>query len=171
MKRVYINKRGPRTTQDTGLRHGLAFTGTRDGMSEPQRRQVDILLSNLRKPIGAMIHLGDAIGADAEVADLAKKARYFRCAHPSDVDSQRAFKDYNTVAKPLPPLTRNKIMVDKSKMLIAAPKGPEELRSGTWATIRYALGTIPVWIVWPSGKVDIHTPETLRAARRSVRME
>jgi hypothetical protein len=36
-------------------------------------------------------------------------------------------------------LTRNRDIVDTASMLIAAPEGnAERLRSGTWATVRYA---------------------------------
>jgi hypothetical protein len=39
-------------------------------------------------------------------------------------------------------------------MLAACPKGPEERRSGTWATVRYARKTgKPVVIFWPDGTV------------------
>jgi len=35
-------------------------------------------------------------------------------------------------------LARNRMMVDRAEMVIAFPRGPEVLRSGTWATVRYA---------------------------------
>ena len=41
---------------------------------------------------------------------------------------------------PEPPLKRNKIIVNECNILLAVPNNPEEeeLRSGTWSTIRYA---------------------------------
>jgi hypothetical protein len=54
-----------------------------------------------------------------------------------------------------PYLVRNHEIVDDSQVLIAAPKEfTEQLRSGTWATIRYArkIGRT-VRIVFPDGSI------------------
>jgi len=52
-----------------------------------------------------------------------------------------------------PPLTRNHDIVDCTELLIACPKSmKEELRSGTWATVRYARKLErPVIIIYPNG--------------------
>lgn len=49
-------------------------------------------------------------------------------------------RDFEYLHLPEAPLTRNKKIVDDCDILIALPidKDVEELRSGTWATIRYA---------------------------------
>ena len=45
------------------------------------------------------------------------------------------------------------MLVDACEVLLATPKGPEKLRSGTWATVRYArkVGKRIV-IIEPDGK-------------------
>jgi hypothetical protein len=35
-------------------------------------------------------------------------------------------------------LQRNRDIVDATDVLLAAPDGPERVRSGTWSTVRYA---------------------------------
>lgn len=53
--------------------------------------------------------------------------------------SNRAFcKGAVVTYKPEPYLDRNHYMVDRCNLLIACPEGIEALRSGTWATVRYA---------------------------------
>jgi hypothetical protein len=61
----------------------------------------------------------------------------------------------------LPPLDRNKMMVDDCEALIATPRlMVEELRSGTWSTIRYARKCRkPVHIVWPDGSYIAPPPK------------
>jgi outer membrane protein insertion porin family len=52
------------------------------------------------------------------------------------------------------PLDRNRAIVDSCDVLIACPKGPEEQRSGTWATVRYARKQKKrIVIIWPDGEV------------------
>lgn len=56
------------------------------------------------------------------------------------------------VLEPKPYLVRNKDIVNASEGMLAAPRGPEELRSGTWSTIRYARKCRKkVLIMWPDG--------------------
>jgi hypothetical protein len=53
-------------------------------------------------------------------------------------------------------LQRNRNIVDAVQVMIACPRGfEEELRSGTWATIRYArkVGR-KLYIIYPDGRVD-----------------
>jgi len=54
------------------------------------------------------------------------------------------------------PLERNSDIVADSDLLLATPRFyEEELRSGTWATVRRARkANKPLIIVWPNGKVD-----------------
>jgi hypothetical protein len=70
----------------------------------------------------------------------------------------RAYTEDNMEERPeLPPLDRNKVMVDECPTLIGMPKGmQEELHSGTWATIRYARKRKrEIIIVWPNGEVTV----------------
>jgi hypothetical protein len=53
------------------------------------------------------------------------------------------------------PTSRNHDIVDETELLIACPgELAEAVRSGTWATVRYArkLGR-PIVIFWPDGSV------------------
>jgi hypothetical protein len=56
---------------------------------------------------------------------------------------------------PKPYLVRNHDMVDQSEFLIGTPGEEQEvLRSGTWATIRYARKLKrPILIILPKGKL------------------
>lgn len=53
-----------------------------------------------------------------------------------------------------PPLERNKDIVNAIDVLVTTPRlHTEELRSGTWATVRYARKMKRhIFIVWPNGK-------------------
>lgn len=56
--------------------------------------------------------------------------------------------------EPLPYLARNCVIVDEADILLACPKGPEEQRSGTWATVRYARKQNKrIVIVYPDGTI------------------
>lgn len=100
-------------------------------------------------------HHGDAIGADGEFDEIAKDWGFIRHAYPSNLWHQRAFCHTEFKYDPLPPLVRNKKIVLAGQLLLAAPKTPDEqLRSGTWATLRFAVKMgVPILIVQPDGKV------------------
>lgn len=128
----------------------LAFTGTQQGMTPAQRQRYNQVFAELRP---AWLHHGDCVGADAEAHDDSFSDTRIHI-HPCNIPSKRAWKfHYHKREKELPPLERNRVMVDVSEALVATPKGmEEELRSGTWATVRYARKQQkPVHIVWPDG--------------------
>lgn len=59
-----------------------------------------------------------------------------------------------------PNLVRNKDIVESTDVLLACPKGPEELRSGTWSTVRLARKQGKrVVIFWPDGSVTEEGPK------------
>jgi len=130
----------------------VGFTGTRHGLT-PEQKLALIGILNAYGYDEAEIHLGDAIGADDEARQIARNVRYWLHGHPSDRDDQRAFGNFDFLETPLPPLERNRVIVDSAEALIACPSGfSEVLRSGTWATVRYARRTgVPVIIIWPDG--------------------
>ena len=144
----------------------IGFTGTRNGTTTQQMMQVNALLDALawahrHGPVSSArsmeFHHGGAVDADRKAAKLARHIGYEVHWHPcpgvalSDVmqDDPDAVNDiWHEV---FPPLTRNRDIVDVSGVLIAVPKKrEEELRSGTWATIRYArkVGRLTM-MVWP----------------------
>lgn len=139
----------------------IAFTGTRDGLTDAQR---DAVATWLRDNVieGSVLRHGACVGADAEFVLLIESLPRHRrdsvtiIAHPSNLPRMTdtasiLSSDLCEGAKP--PLERNRDMVDASLVLLACPKGNvEEQRSGTWASIRYArkVGR-KVVVIWPYG--------------------
>ncbi len=115
------------------------FTGTRIGMTHGQQ-------SFFRQCIAdhdiEFFHHGCCVGADAQAHGLIRK--YFPCIkivlHPPSNPIHRIyFVSYYEIRSEKDYLVRNHDIVDECDFLIAAVKrNQEELRSGTWATIRYA---------------------------------
>lgn len=132
----------------------VGFTGTQRGMTGPQLESVMHLLDSL-KPV--VVHHGDCIGADAAFHDLCNQQNISIIIHPPSQNRKRArCRGPNVTILPSKTfLARNRDIVDACEFLIAAPfEEKEVLRSGTWATVRYAkkIGR-PVYLVIPSGKV------------------
>lgn len=136
----------------------LGFTGTKRGMTEGQSLE---FLKWIRELQPRTFHHGDCIGADAEAHDIVWKLVHeegLHCqivVHPPIDEKFRAFKGegdgYVVKLPPMSYLGRNKSIVRAVDSLIAAPKTiQEQLRSGTWATVRYARKKpIPVQILEP----------------------
>ena len=100
-------------------------------------------------------HQGDCIGADAQAAHGARLAGFRIIGHPPTIDAKRAFFPADEWREPLPYLDRNKRIVAASQEMIATPgEFEEQLRSGTWSTVRHArrLGR-PVHVILPDGTV------------------
>lgn len=117
----------------------IGFTGTRQGLTPEQSRAIKgLLLDHSDDKQRTFIH-GDCIGADEEAFYIAAQLRYKTLSIPCDLHRQRAFTKSDIALKPMSPLSRNKIIVDSSNLLIACPaEDAEIMRSGTWSTIRYA---------------------------------
>lgn len=114
----------------------IGFTGTRYGMSTRQKLE-------LRKKLAGAteFHHGDCVGADAEADEIARDLDVGVVIHPPEDPKQRAFcrQPGDLILRPKPYLDRNKDIVNSVDLLIAAPRTmEEEVRSGTWSTIRYA---------------------------------
>lgn len=134
----------------------IAFTGTQAGVTKPQATAfrewwgID--------PVGHEVHYGCCVGADAQVAAFLNRQspRPRLIAHPGDNPGKtdQAAVAVADVAHPARPnLDRNRDMVDAAEILLACPQGPEEQRSGTWATVRYARSVgIPIVLFWPDGR-------------------
>ena len=121
----------------------IGFTGTREGMTMAQKEELIGFLSTINNetPMGERnsFHHGDCKGADVEAASIAHQLGLEICIYPPLSDKQRGwFRQGKEMQKPKPYLERDKDIVDACDFLIAGPKGPEILRSGTWATVRYA---------------------------------
>ena len=130
----------------------VGITGTQDGVTEAQfsslKELIELLFMN-------EIHGGDCVGFDAECITLVQEIRpeVKTVGHPPLDSKKRAFLEYDELREEKTFLERNHNIVDETGYLLACPNGPEVLRSGTWATIRYARKlNRPIIILWPDGK-------------------
>ncbi len=146
----------------------VGFTGTRVGLTLPQRRSLHCALEDLDCE---EIHHGDCIGADAEADTIAAMYGWTRGSldgptiqlvrrvlHPPEDSTLRAYCPAYYIHEPAPFLNRNRDIVRASHVLIACPwqEHGEEQRSGTWSTVRFArLGGSPVAIIRPSGAIAV----------------
>lgn len=141
----------------------IGFTGSREGPTKEQRDMWGYVCKEL---IGIEAHNGCAIGVDRYVAlnptKQAQKRNWTAVFWPANQDGLnwaadvgRAYVKYGLLREVRPPLERNKCIVTESHGLIAMPITIEEqVRSGTWATIRYArkMGK-PVLVIGPNGDI------------------
>ena len=118
----------------------IGFTGTQNGMNERQLRILRSLLEEYeRKNMYNEFHHGDCIGADLQASKLADMLGFKIICHPPENKTKRGFNRYDEIRIAKPYLERNHDIVNESLVLIATPAtNTEVLRSGTWATIRYA---------------------------------
>ena len=133
----------------------VGFSGTRKGMTSAQQdfmRHRMMVGAEQAKIIGC-VH-GGCIGSDVDFHFIALAARLRIECYPSNVaDTQGYCPRADVTYEASDPVERDHIIVDQSNILMATPRGyKEELRSGTWLTIRYAMKQgKPVWVVWPDG--------------------
>lgn len=118
----------------------VGFTGSRDGMTLAQKGAFGQWLYGRE---AVEFHHGCCVGADEAAAVIAYDESPFTrvIGHPGDMPgmtSGGAKAVCHEIKDPAPNLTRNRDIVDSCDVLLACPKGPEEQRSGTWATVRYA---------------------------------
>ncbi len=147
----------------------IGFTGTRKGLTPKQRATLreelaETLISahKLSSKIMPLLVHGGCVGADDEADDLANELGIRRNIYPataqfSDPDCHFRIMDRkNSSWKFMPPdlpLARNQHIVDNSGVLIACPNTRfEQIRSGTWSTVRYAKRIErSVIIIFPDG--------------------
>lgn len=132
----------------------IGFTGTQKGLTKNQEKNLREFLSLLREKYSDFHH-GDCIGADQEAHSLAKKLSYNIILHPPTNDSKRAFCNAHQVMEARSYMERNLKIVESCEILLATPKGmSEEIRSGTWSTVRKArkLGK-KIVIFFPNGDI------------------
>lgn len=98
---------------------------------------------------------GDCIGSDEEahglVREFAKDCRII--VHPPLNESYRAFCVGDRICPQEDYLKRDRAIVRASSIFLATPAGfQEEIRSGTWYTVRYAEScNLRTLIVFPDG--------------------
>lgn len=131
----------------------VGFTGTQIGCSPAQKAMLRLRFALMREQSGQCeFHHGDCIGADEDAHSEAVAAFFVTVSHPPTAVSKRAFTRNDIVRQNKEYLARNRDIVDETFGLIACPKGMEELRSGTWATVRYARKVKrPIMIIHSDG--------------------
>jgi hypothetical protein len=141
----------------------VGFTGTSDGMTNAQTLEIHMLLGDLQAYVRSQrAHHGVCIGSDAQFHKMAKAMGYLTIGHPGvNKDGQPAKRATDVVCDATHPetfyLDRNVQIVIESAILLATPKGMvEEIRSGTWQTIRSARRQKrPRIIVFPDGTSQV----------------
>lgn len=132
------------------MKYKVGFTGTSKGMTPGQKKEIASALGPIaHKVVG---HHGDCVGADSEFHDICLELGIPVVIHPPKNPKSRAYcKGAKQVHSEYDYLTRNHHIVDNAMLLIAAPKSQEEeLRSGTWATVRYARKqNVSIYMVTP----------------------
>lgn len=141
----------------TGLVVG--FTGTQRGMTAPQFHSVAALLRGMQV---REVHHGDCIGADA---DFDRCVRWLFgggmrvVIHPPTNPKKRAYcaVDPSENLPALPYLIRNQAIVSASDAILACPfEDQEQIRSGTWSTVRRArTAGKHVTVVRPDGSLAL----------------
>lgn len=119
----------------------IGFTGTQLGISAIQHKILNYTLSGIYHHHFTEVefHHGVCIGADEQAALMARNLGWKIVGHPPTNTSKMSSFVCDELLDPLPYLERNKIIVETTHLLIAAPNTRTNiLRSGTWSTIRYA---------------------------------
>jgi len=116
----------------------IGFTGTQQGMTQKQKDALFVILRDCGTDF--IFHHGDCLGADEEAHEIVRPFQgNWIVIHPPINEIKRAWFHGDEILKSKEYLVRNHDIVDACEVLIAAPKtDDEELRSGTWATVRYA---------------------------------
>lgn len=123
----------------------IGLTGTQIGMNDLQKSLFTKMLKDLGNEfISITFHHGDCIGADTDAHTLIREflphAKII--IHPPKNKLKRAYCEGDIVLAPEEYLIRNRDIVDASSWVFGFPKtNKEELRSGTWYTIKYARKT------------------------------
>lgn len=136
----------------------IGFTGTQRGMTLKQKETFKrVFTSRLAKEI--VFRHGDCQGADAEAHDIVRLCdpNIRIVIHPPINELKRAFCKGDETLPQKEYLDRNHDIVDNCELLIAVPKSyKQEVRSGTWATVRYAkrVGK-DVCVIYPNGDVGV----------------
>ena len=137
----------------------IGFTGTQLGMNPFQAGAVgDELRSLTRGVVGEMeFHHGVCVGADEQAHYIADEAGFWLVGHPPEDESKMAKGlFFNELREPFPYLIRNEHIAYECDLLIATPKGPPMIRSGTWSCVRRADGFgKKIVIFYPNGEKGV----------------
>ena len=131
----------------------VGMTGTRAGLTEMQKLW---LVEFLESTLVNVLHHGDCIGADDQVASTFSVAGTYIIAHPGNSESLRANCKKNDLVLPWKAnLTRNADIVNAGSLMLAFPGSQYPIEhSGTWQTINYTKKRKKdLCIVFPNGLV------------------
>jgi len=139
----------------------IGYTGTQKGMTEQQknilRKMLGEIYGNDFYQFPMIFHHGDCIGGDEEACEIALEIGFELHCHPPINPNKRAFVESKYMEDERPYLDRNHDIVNACHTIFAAPFEKEEmLRSGTWATIRYAKKRNKrLFIIYPDGTTNL----------------
>jgi hypothetical protein len=130
----------------------VGFTGTQGGMTDLQEADFRKFLTLWGDQM-TEFHHGSCIGSDYKAHLMVRRfLPHVRIiVHPPTIARKVAACEGGILLPPRPYLDRNHDIVNATTYLVATPKEVKEvLRSGTWATVRYAqkMGR-PVEILLP----------------------
>jgi predicted Rossmann fold nucleotide-binding protein DprA/Smf involved in DNA uptake len=144
----------------------IGFTGTRQGVTRIQAAKLFSVLRNLSDEEFTILH-GGAKGADT-VCDGYAYTQTFGNIEVYPCTNERylywvekgdgKIRAVHSVRKPL---DRNRIIAHRCDTLIATPETIEEqVRSGTWSTIRYArIYNKPIILIHHDGSTQREDPK------------
>ena len=132
----------------------IGFTGTKIGFSN---KQICLFKNLVNKYSFQEFHHGDCVGADKQAHDIIRNLYpnvKIICHLPIN-DNLRAFCICDKYKVPKSYLERNRAIVNHTDLLIAiSGTVKEQLRSGTWATIRFARKSQKeIRIILPNGAI------------------
>lgn len=165
--------------------HHIGFTGTQQGLTGAQYWALCSLMHcglglalqvGKTRPLASerVLHHGDCVGGDVAAHICAVMLGWQIVIRPPTDNKKRAYCDklriFSSweggafgvmVKRERPYIERNHLIVDRTQFLIAAPKDLKmEIRSGTWATVRYAFRQRKrVVIVWPTGHTQWYSSQ------------
>lgn len=137
----------------------VGFTGTREGMTDQQKKMVFCLLRDIGFTQG---HHGDCVGADVDFHELCVQMGIRTVGHPPSQSRHRAYCETDETRLPRDYIRRNRDIINETDILIGCPKELEEPTSprgsGTWSTIKHARDRVGqvTYVVWYNGMIDKH---------------
>jgi hypothetical protein len=124
----------------------VGFTGTHKGACAAQLAVAEAKLKSLKDEGFDEFHHGACIGADEQVAKIAKGLGYRVVAHPglaknpANLMYRSEWDGNDEVREAKPFIKRDRDIVDETEAMIATPLTyGETTPSGTWTTVRYAV--------------------------------
>jgi hypothetical protein len=130
----------------------VGVTGTQKKMTPNQYAAARMVLEQLH---ATELHHGDCVGADEQFHGLARELDLRVVVHPPDSDTKRAFCEGDEIRPVAPYLVRNSHIVTETEVLVATPyERTEQVRSGTWSTVRRGVTAgRRVIVVFPNGAI------------------